>query len=599
MSDPLISLVGVGLLSIACQFLAFKIRLPAILPLLIAGILVGPVMGLLNADELFGDLFFPVVSLSVAIILFEGSLTLKLSDIRGHGNMVRNLCSIGVLVTWMVSTVVASYALDLSWQLAFLFGAIVTVTGPTVIVPMIRTVRPQTNTANILRWEGIIIDPIGALLAVLVYEYIVAAQSEAIMHTLFIFGKTIGIGVCLGVLSGYALGVCLRKKWIPHYLQNTAVLTIILGVFAASNYVAYESGLLAVTIVGMVLANMKNVEVEDILEFKETLSVLLISGLFILLASRLQLDAITNLGSGVIIVLVSIMFVARPLSVAISSIGTGLNWRELALLSWIAPRGIVAAAVSALFSIKLEEIGYEGAGVIVPIVFLVIITTVVIQSLTAKPVAQMLKMRAPPPNGFLIFGGSQFNRMLAKEMQNQKIPVIVADTNWDAIKATRMQETPAYFGNPASDHAARHMDMSRIGTVLVMSPYKQLNPLISYHFEYTLGKDKVWGLTNNEQATRPSHQVGQHYAKRMTLFDEGVTYGYLATSVGQGAVIKTTRLTDEFTYDDYLETYGGRVTPLIAIDPTNKTHVVLFGQDIKAEANWRLMSLVRPEDKPV
>lgn len=599
MSDPLISLVGVGLLSIACQFLAYKIRLPAILPLLVVGILVGPVLGLLNADDLFGDLFFPVVSLSVAIILFEGSLTLKLSDIRGHGNMVRNLCSVGVLVTWIVAAVVSRYALDLSWQLAFLFGAIVTVTGPTVIVPMIRTVRPKTNTANILRWEGIIIDPIGALLAVLVYEYIVASQSEAVMHTLFIFGKTIGIGVGLGVLGGYALGVCLRKKWIPHYLQNTAVLTIMLGVFAASNYVAHESGLLAVTILGMVMANMKDVEVEDILEFKETLSVLLISGLFILLASRLQLDAITGLGAGAIVVLVSIMFVARPLSVAISAIGTDLNWRELALLSWIAPRGIVAAAVSALFSIKLEEIGFEGAGIIVPIVFLVIITTVVIQSLTAKPVAQMLKMRAPPPNGFLIFGGSKFNRMLAEEMQNQEIPVVIADTNWDAIKVTRMQETPAYFGNPASDHAARHMDMSRIGTVLVMSPYKQLNPLISYHFEYTLGKDKVWGLTNNEQSTRASHQVGKHYANRMTLFDEGVTYGYLANSVGQGSVIKTTRLTDEFSYDDYLETYGGRVTPLIAIDPSNKTHVVLFGQEIKAQANWRLISLIRPEDKAV
>jgi len=599
LSDPLLSLVSVGLLSIACQYLAYKIRLPAILPLLIVGIIVGPVLGVLNADDLFGDLLFPVVSLSVAIILFEGSLTLKFSDIRGHGNMVRNLCSIGVVVTWAVATIAARYAMDFPWQLAFLFGAIVTVTGPTVIVPMIRTVRPQTNVANILRWEGIVIDPIGALLAVLVYEYIVASQAEAITHTMITFGKTIGMGICLGLAGGYLLGICLRKSWIPHYLQNTAVLTLMLGVFAASNYVAHESGLLAVTILGMVLANMKNVDVEDILEFKETLSVLLISGLFILLASRLQLDAVTNLGAGALIVLVAIMFVARPLSVAISSIGTGLNWRELALISWIAPRGIVAAAVSALFSLKLEEIGYEGAGIVVPIVFLVIITTVVLQSLTAKPVAQLLKMRAPPPNGFLIFGGSKFNRMLAKEMQNQKIPVVIADTNWDAIKETRMQETPAYFGNPASDHAARHMEMSRIGTVLIMSPYKQLNPLISYHFEYTMGKDKVWGLTNNEQATRPSHQVGKHYAKRMALFDEGVTYGYLASSVSHGATVKTTRITEEFSYEDYLETYGGRVTPLIAIDKSNRTHVVLFGKDLKIEAGWRLVSMVRPEDEPV
>lgn len=599
MSDPLISLVAVGLLSIACQYLAYKIRLPAILPLLIVGIIVGPVMNVLNADDLFGDLLFPVVSLSVAIILFEGSLTLKFSDIRGHGNMVRNLCSIGVVVTWAVATVAAHYALDIPWQLAFLFGAIVTVTGPTVIVPMIRTVRPQTNVANILRWEGIIIDPIGALLAVLVYEYIVASQAEAITHTLITFGKTIGMGVCLGLISGYLLGICLRKQWIPHYLQNTAVLTLILGVFAASNYVAHESGLLAVTIVGMVLANMKNVEVEDILEFKETLSVLLISGLFILLASRLNLSSVTDLGFGVLWILLAIMFVARPLSVAFSSIGTGLNWRELALISWIAPRGIVAAAVSALFSLKLEEIGYEGAGVIVPIVFLVIITTVVLQSLTAKPVAQLLQMRAPPPNGFLIFGGSKFNRLLAIEMQNQKIPVVIADTNWDAIREARMKDIPVYFGNPASDHAARHMELERIGTVLIMSPYKQLNPLIAYHFEYTMGKDKVWGLTNNEQATRPSHQVGQHYAQRMTLFDEGVTYGYLASSIAHGAAIKTTRITEEFSYEKYLETYGGRVTPLIALDKASKPHVILYGKEITPVPGWRLISLIRPENEPV
>ncbi len=397
MSDPLLSLVAVGLLSITCQYLAYKVRLPAILPLLIVGILVGPVFGVLNADDLFGDLLFPVVSLSVAIILFEGSLTLKFSDIAGHGNMVRNLCSVGVVVTWLVAATAAHYSLDLTWQLSFLFGAIVTVTGPTVIVPMLRTVRPKTNLANILRWEGIVIDPIGALLAVLVFEFIVASQETAITHTLIAFGKTIGIGSVLGLASGYLLGLSIRKDWIPHYLLNTAVLTVILGVFAASNYVALESGLLAVTISGMVLANMKDVDVEDILEFKETLSVLLISGLFILLATRLNLQSVVDVGWGSIVVLAAIMFVARPLSVLASSVGTGLKLNELALLSWIAPRGIVAAAVSALFSLKLEEIGYEGAGIIVPIVFMVIIATVVVQSLTSRTVASLLKVRAPAP----------------------------------------------------------------------------------------------------------------------------------------------------------------------------------------------------------
>ena len=596
MSDPLMSLVAVGLLSIGCQYLAYRVRLPAILPLLIVGILVGPVWGILDADALFGNLLFPVVSLSVAIILFEGSLTLKFRDIAGHGNMVRNLCSIGVIVTWGIAAVAAHYSLNISWQLAFLFGAIVTVTGPTVIVPMLRTVRPKTNLANILRWEGIVIDPIGALLAVLVFEFIVASQGNAISHTFIMFGKTIGIGVVLGLGSGYLLGLSIRKDWIPHYLLNTAVLTIILGVFAASNYVAHESGLLAVTITGMVLANMKNVDVEDILEFKETLSVLLISGLFILLATRLNLQSVIDVGWGAIIILVAIMFVARPLSVIASSIGTGLKWNELALLSWIAPRGIVAAAVSALFSLKLEEIGYEGAGIIVPMVFLVIIATVVVQSLTSRSVASLLKVRAPAPTGYLIFGGSKFNRLLACEMLNQDIAVTIADTNWDAIREARMMDIPVYFGNPMSDHAARHLDIATFGTVLVMSPYKQLNPLISYHFEYTQGKDKVWSLTSNEQATRPSHQVSEQYAKKLTLFDEGVTYGYLASAVSKGASVKTTRLTDEFSFEDYNNKYKDRATPLLAINKEGKSYTFINGNSIEPKSGWRIISLVLPEE---
>lgn len=595
LSDPLLSLVTVGLLSIGCQYFAYKIRLPAILPLLIVGIVIGPVFGVLNADDLFGDLLFPVVSLSVAIILFEGSLTLRFNDIAGHGNMVRNLCSIGVLVTWLVAATAAHYSLDLTWQLSFLFGALVTVTGPTVIVPMLRTVRPKTNLANILRWEGIIIDPIGALLAVLVFEFIVASQETAITHTLIAFGKTIGIGSVLGLASGYLLGISIRKELIPHYLLNTAVLTIILGVFAASNYVAHESGLLAVTITGMVLANMKDVDVEDILEFKETLSVLLISGLFILLATRLNLQSVIDVGWGSIIVLAAIMFVARPLAVLASSVGTGLKLNELALLSWIAPRGIVAAAVSALFSLKLEDIGYEGAGIVVPIVFMVIIATVVVQSLTSRTVASLLGVRAPAPTGYLLFGSSKFNRLLACEMINQKLDVTIADTNWDAISEARMAHIPVYFGNPMSDHAARHLDIATFGTVLIMSPYKQLNPLIAYHFEYTLGKDKVWSLTNNEQSARPSHQVSEQYAKKLTLFDEGVTYGYLASAIARGATVKTTRLTEEFTYKQYEQQYGLRATPLIAINSEGKSFTFVNGNSLEPKANWRVISLIEPE----
>ncbi|MEC8376880.1 MAG: NAD-binding protein, partial [Pseudomonadota bacterium] len=248
-----------------------------------------------------------------------------------------------------------------------------------------------------------------------------------------------------------------------------------------------------------------------------------------------------------------------------------------------------------LFSLKLEEIGYEGAGIIVPMVFMVIIATVVVQSLTSRSVASLLKVRAPAPTGYLIFGGSKFNRALACEMMNQKLDVTIADTNWDAIREARMMKIPVYFGNPMSDHAARNLDIASFGTVLIMSPYKQLNPLIAYHFEYTLDKEKVWALTNNEQSTRPSHQVSEQYAKKLTLFDEGVTYAFLASAISRGAAVKTTRLSEEFSYEQYISQYGERATPLIAINSEGKSFTFINGNSIEPKAGWRVISLIVPE----
>lgn len=593
MSDPIIPLVLVGLISITCQFLAYKIKLPAILPLLVAGVIVGPVTGLIDPDLLFGELLFPIVSLSVAIILFEGSLTLHLKDISGHGSMVRNLCTYGALITWVIVAPFAHFALGMSWQMAFLFGAIVTVTGPTVIVPMLRTVRPSSKISNILRWEGIIIDPVGALLAVLVFEYIVSTQ-DALSHTLYAFALTISIGVSFGVVFGYLLGLVLRHQLIPHYLINTAVLTVMLGAFAGSNMLAHESGLLTVTIMGMWLANMKQVDVEDVLEFKETLSVLLISGLFILLASRIELSAILNLGWGAIFVLLGVMFVARPISVVLSSLGTGLTWKEIALLSWIAPRGIVAAAVSALFALKLEALNYAQVELLVPMVFLVIICTVVIQSLSSVNMARWLNLRAPAPHGILFFGGGKFARLFAKELGNQEVSVSIADTNWDTIRSARMDGIATYFGNPMSEHASRTLDLSLFGKVLVMSPYKQLNPLVTYHFEHLLGKGTVIGLGNNDSQKLASHQISESYANKLGLFGDGMTYRKLTGYTNNGAIIKTTRISEEFTFEHYLEKYNDRLLPLCTIEPRGKVHFYTNDNNLSPKPDWRIVSLIKP-----
>ncbi len=329
-----------------CQWIAWRVKLPAIIFLLSAGILAGPVFGIFNPQALLGDLFFPFISLSVAIILFEGSLTLKFSEILGLQKVVRNMVSIGMLVTWVITALATRFALDLSWQISFLFGAITVVTGPTVIVPMLRTVRPSAAVSNILRWEGIVIDPIGASLAVLVYEFIISGGGQgAFGHTMLTFAQIVAVGAMIGAGGGYLFGLLLRRHWLPEFLHNISTLALVIGTFALSNYLQEESGLVTVTVMGIWLANMKGVDTEDILDFKENLSILLISMLFIMLAARLDPKSFLDLGWPALWVFLAIQFLARPLNVVISTIGSSLKWPERHMLAWIAPRGIIAAAI--------------------------------------------------------------------------------------------------------------------------------------------------------------------------------------------------------------------------------------------------------------
>src|SRR5690554_7507925 len=588
-------LASIGVLSLFCQWLAWRVRMPAIVFLLAAGIACGPVLHYLNPEDVFGDLLFPMVSLAVAIILFEGSLTLRFSEIRGHGAMVRNLIPVGSVVNGLIGSLAAHWILDISWEISLLFGAISVVTGPTVIAPLLRAVRPKAKLANILQWEGIIIDPVGALLAVLVYEGIVSwGQGNMFSHSLYIFSTTLVVGTVLGAAAGYLNGLVLRKHWIPQYLYNAGTLTFMLGVFAISNEMAHESGLLTVTVMGIWMANMKQVPVDSILEFKESLSVLLISALFIILAARVEFAAIADLGWGLVAVLACLMLVARPASIFLSAIGTSLTWRDKLYLSWIAPRGIVAAAVSALFAFQLERIGYESAGVLVPLVFMLIITTVVIQSLTARPVAKLLGVQEPPAHGFLILGANPVARLIAQALKKHEIPAMLTDTNWENVRQARMENLPVYFGNPASEHAAKHMDLTGIGNLLILSPYKQMNSLATYHFLDWFGEHSVFGLTEGDQDQRARLQTAGKVQQTRGLFD-GVSYAKLASLVSQGYTVKTTQLSEEFSYERFLNQYQNEALVLFVMDGREHIHPVKAMDDLEPEDDWVLISLVPPQ----
>ncbi len=593
----LISLASIGVISLVCQWVAWQLRLPAILFLLLAGVIVGPWLGLLSPDALFGDMLFPIVSLAVAVILFEGSLTLKFSELKEHGKMVRNLLISGTIVTWIIGTLASRLFVDISWSVATLFGAIVVVSGPTVIMPLLRAVKPNGRIRNILKWEGIVIDPIGALLAVLVFEFALSTKlggGEAAEHILITFGSTLVLGTVLGCCSGYYLGLTLRNRWLPHFLQNAGTLTFMLGVFAFSNFLVHESGLLTVTIMGIWLANMKGVPVEEILEFKESLSVLLISALFILLAARMELSMLTMLGWGPLWVILILMFVARPLAVWIAAFKTDLTWQEKTFLGWIAPRGIVAAAVSALFAFKLEKAGYTDANALVSMVFLVIMVTVIVQSITSRTLAKVLDVKEEDNNGFLFIGANAVARSLAKALVAKNIRVILSDTSWENIRAARMANLPVYYGNPVSEHAENNLDLTGIGQMLAISPYKQLNTLSTYHYLDLFGSGNVFGLPEGDQDVRASHQSSEKYVETRTQFDEKATFAKLASLLSKGASIKTTQLSQEFTFEDYLKKHGNRLTLLFALKPDKELIPLGQADKLLPQEGWEIISLIQP-----
>ncbi|HQZ01516.1 MAG TPA: sodium:proton antiporter [Thauera sp.] len=591
MSEHLMLIIAaIMLIGGACQWLAWRLRLPAILFLLLAGILIGPIAGWFDPDALLGPLLFPFVSLSVAVILFEGSLTLKFSEIRGLEHVVRRFVTSGTLVTWAVAALAARLIAGLEWELATLFGAFMVVTGPTVIVPMLRTVRPTANIANILRWEGIIIDPVGALLAVLVFEFVVSSGAgNALGATVLAFIGVIAVGAASGLAAGYLLGEALRRDWLPTYLYNPITLAAVFCSFAVSNALIEESGLLAVTVMGIYLGNRRGVPIDEILSFKESLSLLLITVLFILLAARLDIEQLKSLGWVVIGVFLAIQFIARPLEVLYCTWGSSLTWGERGLLAWIAPRGIVAAAVSALFAIKLEQRDFEQATLLVPLTFVVIIGTVVLQSLTSSWIARMLGVSEPAAAGFLILGANPLGRAIAKALEQQKVRVLLCDTLWDNVSRARMAGLKAYYGNPLSAHAENYLDISGLGHLLALTPDAHLNALACSRFKDTFTAKKVFSLrvgSSGGDSRRDTKREGR------TAFSEDISYVDLSRRIYGGAEVRKTSLTETFGMTQFRDLYGERATPLLTVDPKGRIEVFTAEAQLQPAAGWSIIALI-------
>ncbi|HKI65292.1 MAG TPA: cation:proton antiporter [Burkholderiales bacterium] len=595
--EPGLLIAGLLLLGSAAQWLAWRFKLPAILFLLLLGLLLGPLTGAFDPDAMFGELLLPFVSLAVAVILFEGSLTLRFGEIRGLGPAILRLISIGAAVTVAILSWAGHVLAGLDWPIALLFGAVVSVTGPTVIVPMLRSVRPNERISNILRWEGIIIDPLGALLAVLMFELIVSGESSGESHHWLVFGQTVVVGAACGYGAARLLGYALRRHLVPEYLQNLGALTLVLASFAVANAIRDESGLLAVTVMGIVLANQKGLQMDDILDFKEHLSTLLITLLFIVLAARLAgpIPLITVAG-GIGVLLVA-QLVARPAAVLASTLFSSVTWRERALLAWIAPRGIVAAAVSALFALRLQQLGVPGGDKLVPLTFLMIIGTVLIQSASAGRLARWLKVADPDPNGVLIIGSDRLARTVAKALADLKLPVVIADEDWAGIREARMRGMRTFFGNPVSEHADRNLDLVGIGRLLALSTRRELNSLACVRYRPEFGANRVvtLRLLPSEGGEGSRTDFAQQLAAPQ-LLGEQVTRAQLEALLNKGWRLKATKLSEDFGYEEFLAKRGEGVLVPFALNERGQLRVATDSYLIEPKPGWTVVAFVPPEE---
>lgn len=590
---------GVVAMGIAAEWLAWRLRVPSIVLLLLIGFLAGPVAGFLRPDHLVGPLLLPVVSISVGIILFEGGLSLKVEELKTVGAPVRNLITVGALVTWWVSALAAHFILGFKPGLALLAGAVLIPSGPTVIGPLLRNVRPAGQVGSLLKWEGIMIDPVGAVLAVLVFELVLAGgfQGAAGLLAAGVL-RALVVGVVAGCLGAALLVLFLKRHWVPDFLQSAFTLMMVVMIFIGAQFMQSESGLLAATLIGMILANQKRVQVRHIIEFKETLRLLLISALFILLAARIQFSHLESLIGPAALFTALFILIVRPLAVWASTTGGGLSGRERIFLAAVSPRGIVSAAVASVFALHLSELGRPEGQLVAELTFLVIVGTVLVSGSLAGPLARRMGLSQAEPQGVLFAGADPWVRAVAAELKKEGCPVLLADTNWANVSAARMEGLPTYYGSVLSEAALDEMDLGGIGRLVAATPNDEVNALTVQRFANLFGRSQVYQLALARGQKRGRREAVSAALRGRILFGPEVTHEYLEDRFNAGAILKKTNLTPEFDLKTYRAQYGDRAVPLFLIQDRKPkgSRVIPFTAERSPamRPGSRLLSLIDP-----
>ncbi|UZH56664.1 sodium:proton antiporter [Salinimicrobium tongyeongense] len=526
----MLELAGLVILGILAQWVAWKTKTPAILPLILIGLFVGPVSTLLSDDGtkwlepiwngeegVFpGESLFYFVSLAIAVILFEGGLTLRRGEVGNIGPVIVKLISVGVVVTFFGAGLAAHFIYGFSWQISFLFSSLIIVTGPTVIAPILRNIPLKTHVSSILKWEGILIDPIGALIAVLMYEFIrVEGGQDFTITALTEFGKIILFGFTFGFTFAHILALLIKRNVIPHYLLNVFTLATVLGVFVLADTFAHESGLLAVVVMGMVMGNKNLPNIKELLYFKESLSVLLISILFILLAANIEIsDLLLIYNWKAAMLFGAIVFIVRPVGVILSSLGSNLKANEIAFISWVGPRGIVAAGIASLFGLKLAREGVPGAEYITPLVFMVVLLSVLLNATTARIFAKLVGVFVKDAEGILIIGASSVSRLIGKYLQDNKRHVVLMDNNADNVMKAKDLGLDAIAGSVYEDDLFNNIELNDVGYLMAMTGNSDINKTAINKFTSQYGEKGSFRLISsdemNDPETNPSEGLFSH-----------------------------------------------------------------------------------------
>ena len=565
--DLTVKLAAIGAIGIFAQWVAWRTGWPAIALMLAGGIIAGPITGFINPEQDFGALYQPAVKLAVAIILFEGGLSLNFRELKHAGWGVARLVTLGTLIAWGLGSAALHYAADIAWEPAILFGGILVVTGPTVIGPMLRQLRIGNRPRDILKWEGIVNDPIGALLAVLTLAYVNttevspgSALADIGMHVGLASLFAIGLGIVLAWLVAYLF----PRGLVPEFLKVPVVFALVIAGFVIADSVEHETGLLTVTAMGVAMANMKMESFGEMRRFKESVTILLISGVFVILSATLDWELIQRFELRFILFLVLLLFVVRPLSVLVPLLFSSIPWKERLFMAWIAPRGVVCVAITGLFAIRLEELGFQDAGALMPLAFAVVIITILAHGFSAKWLAQKLDIDQGPGRSVLIVGATRWSIELAEALVKREVPVTIADNSFLALRRARQKGVETFHGEALEAIHEDHLDIFSFQSVIAATDNDAYNSLICAELGPEIGRNKVFQLGNEENnATKglPSALKGR------MLMNSSAGLIELLSRQEQGWDFRQTRIGEKYTLNDLKARLSGKSELLAVITP--------------------------------